>query len=359
MARRRVTIGSAIVAVLSLLLGVTQYNPAQAQEEVSFAGKTIQMIIASDPAGGTDLTGRLVAQYLSKYLPGEPQIVIRNMGAGGGKIRAANFLAQEAPADGTAVMQSDSTTLQPEIARRDVARYDLSTFRVIGSINRGGSIVLVRRDAFERLNDPQARPVIVGAISGTRAWQAMLVWGKEFLGWNLHWIPGYQGTASLNRALRQGEIDAFSTNNIFVINELLDDELIVLLTQEGQVTEDGYAPRDSFVDVAVFPDLLREADPPQIPWQGYLSVIGPSHVDKWLSLPPNTPDEILAVYRAAYAQVTEDPDFLELASRQLSQELFIIPGATVEEMIREIHGAPDEAVDYATDLRVEVGLITP
>ncbi len=358
MARRPVIFWSAVAVVLSLALGLSQFGPAQAQAQVSFSGKTIQMIIASDPAGGTDLTGRLIAQYLSKYLPGEPRMVIRNMGAGGGKIRAANYLAQEAPADGTAVMQSDSTTLQPEIARRDVSRYDPSTFRVIGSLHRGGSIVLVRRDAFDRLNDPEARPVIVGAISGTRAWQAMLVWGKEFLGWNLHWIPGYQGTASLNRALRQGEIDAFSTNNIFLINELLDDELVVLLTQEGQVTDDGYVPRGSYPDVALFPVLLREANPPQIPWQGYLSVIGPSHVDKWLSLPPDTPDDILAAYRTAYVQVVEDPEFLELAYRQLSQELFIISGARVEEMIREIHSAPDEAVDYATDLRVEFGLIT-
>jgi tripartite-type tricarboxylate transporter receptor subunit TctC len=347
-----------LLSVTSLTIGFAQFGSAKAQVNVSFAGKTIQMVIASDPAGGTDLTGRLVAQYLRKYLPGEPQIVIRNMGAGGGKIRAANYLAQDAPADGTVLMQSDSTTLQPEIARRNVSRYDPSTFRVVGSINRGGSIVLVRKDAFARLNDPQASPVIVGAISGTRAWQAMLVWGKEFLGWNLQWIPGYQGTASLNRALRQGEIDAFSTNNIFVINELLDDELIVLLTQEGQVTDDGYTPRGSYPNVALFPDLLREANPPQIPRQGYQSVIGPSHVDKWLSLPPDTPDDILAVYRDAYAQVVQDPEFLALAKQQLSQELFIISGERVEEMIREIHGAPDEAVDYATDLRVEFGLIT-
>ena len=357
MTRMPIIFASAFAAIFSLALGLSQFGSAQAQAQITFSGKTIQMIIASDPAGGTDLTGRLIALYLSKYLPGEPQIVIRNMGAGGGKIRAANYLAQEAPADGTAVMQSDSTTLQPDSTRRNVARYDPTTFRVIGSINRGGSIVLVRKDAVDRLNDPDADPVIVGAISGTRAWQAMLVWGKEFLGWNLHWIPGYQGTASLNRALRQGEIDAFSTNNIFLMNELLDDGLIVLLAQEGQVTDDGYAPRVSYPDVALFPDLLREANPPEIPWQGYLSVVGPSHVDKWLSLPPGTPDDVLAAYRTAYTQVMEDPEFLELAYRQLSQELFIISGERAEEMIREIHSAPDAAVDYAIDLRVEFGLI--
>jgi tripartite-type tricarboxylate transporter receptor subunit TctC len=255
-------------------------------------------------------------------------------------------------------MQSDSTTLQPEIARRDVSRYDPSTFRVVGAINRGGSIVLVRKAAFARLKDPNAEPVIVGAISGTRAWQAMLVWGKEFLGWNLQWIPGYQGTASLNRALRQGEIDAFSTNNIFVLNELLDDDLIVLITQEGQLTDTGYAARDSFANVEPFPNLLLAANPPKLAWQGYLSVIGPSQVDKWLSLPPGTPDDVVAAYRTAYMRVMEDPDFLELAHRQLSEELFIIPGERVEEMIREIHRAPDEAVDYATDIRVRFGLIT-
>jgi hypothetical protein len=107
-----------------------------------------------------------------------------------------------------------------------------------------------------------------------------------------------------------------------------------------------------------FPNLLRAANPPELAWQGYLSVIGPSQVDKWLSLPPGTPDDILATYREAYALVMQDREFLELAHRQLSEEFFIIDGARAEEMIREIHSAPDEAVDYATDIRVRFGLIT-
>ena len=62
MARRPIIFGSALVGVLTLTISFAQFGPAKAQANISFAGKTIQMVVASDPAGGTDLTGRLVAQ---------------------------------------------------------------------------------------------------------------------------------------------------------------------------------------------------------------------------------------------------------------------------------------------------------
>ena len=66
-------IAAAIVG--SALLGVL---PVCAQSAVSFKGKTITMLVGSEAGGGTDAAGRLIAMYLRKYLPGEPNIVVQN-----------------------------------------------------------------------------------------------------------------------------------------------------------------------------------------------------------------------------------------------------------------------------------------
>ena len=64
------------VGLFALLLGAAE---AVAQGAPSFKGKTITMIVGSEAGGGTDASGRLIAPYLRKYLPGEPNIVVHNM----------------------------------------------------------------------------------------------------------------------------------------------------------------------------------------------------------------------------------------------------------------------------------------
>ncbi|MQA66239.1 MAG: hypothetical protein GEU76_10120 [Alphaproteobacteria bacterium] len=320
-----------------------------------FKGQTIQLIIASDAGGGTDLIGRLMSQYMQPFLPGKPKIVIKNMGAGGGKIRGANLL-MKAKADGLTFMQSDTTVVQPSTLERKSARFDPKKFRMIGAINRGGSILFVRKAAMERLKDKSKPPVIVGAISGTRSWQALPMWGAEFLGWNMKWIPGYKGSGQMTKALRQGEIDVFATNNVYIIEELRKDGVIELLTQEGQPEENGYSTRASFKDVPIFPVMLQKANPPKIAVQGYNSLMGPSQIDKWMGLPPGTPDDIVAAYRTAYDKAVKSKEFLKVANKQISKEIFYMPGKTVEKMVAAVHDVPPEALTYADKLKQSTAL---
>ncbi|MCZ6813727.1 MAG: tripartite tricarboxylate transporter substrate-binding protein [Alphaproteobacteria bacterium] len=329
---------------------------APASAEVSFKGKRVQLIIASSAGGGTDRVGRLVATYMEKYLPGNPTIVIRNMGSGGGKIRAANYLMNKAKPDGLTFMQSDGTVISPGTLRRRSARYDPRKFEYIGSLNRGGAVLFVNRKAHKRLMDKSKKPVIVAAISGTRSWQAMPMWGAEFFGWNVRWIPGYRGVGQMSKALRQGEIDIFATNNAFVIDQLKADGVIDLLVQDGQLIDGKLSRRPSFKNVPVFADMLKKAKISKLSAQGYRSVTASSQIDKWMGMPPGTPKAIVRTYRAAYKKSVNDPKFLAIGRKQFSKEINYIDGPTVAKMVLEVHSAPGAAVDYAENLRKKYGL---
>lgn len=324
---------------------------SSASAQVSFEGKTVEVGIGSSPGGGTDRTGRLIARHIGEYLPGSPTVVVKNFGSGGGKIRAANFLVLEAPTDGTFVLQGDNSPVQPETVRRKVARYDPRDWNLVGSINRGGRLVFVRKEAHERLMDPKADPVIVGATTGARAWQIMLTTAKEHLGWNLRWIPGYEDSATMRRALRQGEIDMFATGTITVVNELVADGVVDLVAQEGQFTEGRYVPRAKFENVPVYPDMLAAANPPKVALEAYNTVQLPGVVDKWLTLPPKTDAEIVKVYRAAYSKLFKNPEFMDSAKKQISDEIYHIRGEDAEKLFREMLDVSDEAVNYAAKLR--------
>ena len=69
---------SSAKCLIAALLLMPQVRQALA-EDVSFKDKRIEMIIGYAAGGGTDAAGRLIAQFLGKYLPGSPTIVARNM----------------------------------------------------------------------------------------------------------------------------------------------------------------------------------------------------------------------------------------------------------------------------------------
>jgi len=339
---KTVSIGVALATALA-----TYGQSAIAQD---YAGKTINMVIASNAGGGTDRIGRLFGLYLEQYLPGRPNIVYRNFAAGGGKIRAANYLALQAKADGSTLMQTDSSVVLPSNVRRKVSKYDPRKFIPIGGFNAGGSVVFARKGTSARLTKA-GKPIIVGAISGSRSWQAMAVWGKEYLGWNLRWIPGYKGTRSLMKALRQGEIDMMATASSKRIDRLLKDGVIELIAQEGVGGSGKFMARGSYPNVPVFPKLLKEKNIPQIGWDGYDSWIGPSQVDKWLTLPPNTPKAHVAAYRAAFGKVVADKKFIKLLKKQFSKDAVIMSGEEIAGVINKVQGVSDDAIKFARSLR--------
>ena len=346
---------SFIVVAAAALISLAGWTSG-AFAEVSFEGKSIHMGIGSSPAGGTDLAARLAARVLEKYLPGNPTVIVRNFGAGGGKIRAANYLALEAPTDGTWVLGLDTSPIRPSTVMRKVARYDPRKFHAVGGVNRGGSVILIRKDAHPRLEDPNAKPVIVGAIAGTRTWQTMLMMGKEYLGWNVRWVPGYKGTSSMVKALRQGEIDVLATNNAYIIDGMVKDGIVDLLAQEGQVAGAGYKPRITFPDVPLFPVMFEAANPPKLAVHAYNAVMKPTAADKWVALPPGTAADIVQAYRMAFAKGVKDPEYLEVAKKQLSPEIYYMSGEELEAIINSSLDTPEEAVEFVSKLRKKFGV---
>src|SRR5262249_6827892 len=75
-------------------------SPAAAQD--FYAGRSIELLIGAPPGGGYDIYGRVVARHIGRHIPGSPNIVPKNM-PGAGSARAAGFIANVAPKDGTVI----------------------------------------------------------------------------------------------------------------------------------------------------------------------------------------------------------------------------------------------------------------
>ena len=63
-------------------------GPAAAQQSVAdfYHGKTIDLYIGFSPGGGYDAYARLIARFMSKYIPGNPAIQPMQMAGGGSRV---------------------------------------------------------------------------------------------------------------------------------------------------------------------------------------------------------------------------------------------------------------------------------
>ena len=90
-----------IIALCSLFAIIPWTAPAQANEEF-YRGRTIAVVVPSGASGGYDSYARLLARHMGKHIPGKPHFVVQNMPGGAG-VRAADYLSNVAPQDGTAI----------------------------------------------------------------------------------------------------------------------------------------------------------------------------------------------------------------------------------------------------------------
>jgi tripartite-type tricarboxylate transporter receptor subunit TctC len=321
---------------------------------VDFSGKTISMIVGAAPAGGTDATARLIAPFFERYLPGNPTIIVHNMPGAGG-VTALNYVVQQTKPDGLTLIGGGNAQLSPVTYRKSHGVYDPRKFRYIGGIGRGGTVVIVNTEHEKRLYDRRAAPLFFGALDGTRSGELIAFWAMEYLGWNAKVVVGYPGTNEIVVAMDRGEVDMNATGNLFQFDKLLKSGRFRILLQSGTFQNGKFRGRPEFGDAPVFIDMMADkiTDPVAKEafryWEAFMGT------DKWLGLVEGTPDDILAVYRAAFNRTIKDRAFLERATK-ISEDMSPMSYEDMELLANQLAGSTDEAADYIKQLQRKHGL---
>jgi len=338
----RLLIGLVFLVVGTALLA----RPADAAEPPSFKGKTVTMIIGYAPGGGTDLTGRLLASFLGRHLPGEPTIVVQNIPGADG-MTAMNFFVQQTKPDGLTLTMGSGSQAEPTHYRKPLSRFDPTKFGFVGGVGHGGSAVVINKQSESRLYAGQGAPVIMGTTSGApRSNMEMAAWGREILGWNLKWVIGYRGTNDLFLALERGEIDMSATGNLAPVVKLMASGRFKILVQSGMLKDGRLMSRAEFTEAPLISTLVagKIGDPVAARAFDYWMAVhaGP---EKWLALPPQTPEPIVAAYREAFDKTTLDPEFVE-RSRKVADDFTPMSHLDVGTWMKTLGSTPDEAIEF-------------
>ncbi len=301
------------VAAIAAMLSANQ----TAAQDVSFAGKRINVIIGTEAGGGTDGSSRLVGRFMQKYLPGQPQMVYRNMPAGNGA-PAVNYFANETARDGTAWMAGDNGYIGPTTLRDSIVKYDPRQFNYIGGIMRGGNVLIMNKDKQANLTDKSKPAVVVGTPTNTRTWAEMMVWAAEALGWNIRFVIGYSSTPAMVLALRRGEIDMFGTSSLIIL-EPLEKSGFVVAVQSGELAKDQVLPRAAYPDVPIIKHMMEDRLT-GLSAEAFDFWLKLDYIDKWFALPPKVPPEVVKTYAAAYQKAVADPEFIKAGKLQFSPD---------------------------------------
>src|SRR5215469_5145221 len=157
--RARVVAGSMLALVLSA-------TAPHADPVANFYhGRTITLVIGYSAAGGYDTYARVVAQHLGKHIPGNPTILPQNM-EGAGSLRAANYLYNAAPHDGSVIgIFARGMAMEPLIGKSH-AVFDARKFTWLGSgTNEVSTCVTWHESSVKTWADALKIPFTVGGES--------------------------------------------------------------------------------------------------------------------------------------------------------------------------------------------------
>ncbi len=94
---RQPVIQRTLFASAAALSALCHVLPAAADEVADFyKGRPLNIIVGYGPGGGYDAYTRALSGHMSRFIPGNPQLVVQYM-PGAGSLRAANFIANVAP----------------------------------------------------------------------------------------------------------------------------------------------------------------------------------------------------------------------------------------------------------------------
>jgi tripartite-type tricarboxylate transporter receptor subunit TctC len=291
-----------LATVIPVALAASDLRAATAE---FYRGKTLTLFAGQPPGGGIDGEMRLVALFLGKFIPGQPNVLPMNMQGAGGII-LGNHLYSVAKPDGLTLGMPGRTgfALAPVISAADT-KYDLKRFTWIGSSASSNFVLWMRRQAnvrsFEDIRNSK-RTIIIAGSGSTTANSVM----PEILARHeqlpLKVVRGYPGINDAILAVERGEADGVMCEKASVRPDVIASGAVVPVFQLVAI-EPGVPLLD---DLVTDPSEKALIELLSAPLRLGLAVIGP----------PGVPDDLTGQLRQSYLNMVTSREYRDEASKR-------------------------------------------
>jgi len=330
--RRRSRIVTAALFVSALLA-----SPAAAQPVAEFyTGKTITISVGYSPGGSYDYYPRVFARYLGKYIPGNPTVVVQNM-PGAGSLRAANFLYNVAPKDGTALGVVTQTVMLEAPLGTPGVKYNAVDFSYIGRMTGVLETMIGWHEApAKNIQEARKFEMVAGGTGPTSPTEGYPRLLNAFAGTKFRIVSGFGGTAEIMLAMERREVDALENSWNSIVRtkrDWLESKKINVLIQAVMERSKTLPDTPTLVEMGTTPEAKAAL-------AFYTSA---AEVSRSLIGAPGIPADRLKALRDAFQAVTRDPEFLAEIKKSQS-EFDPAPGEYLQDLAKKIAATPPEIV---------------
>jgi len=328
------TCGAAVLAVSGAA--------AAAPDGSSFyKGKTVNYIVATSAGGGYDAYGRLVAEYMQKYLPGST-FVVRNM-PGAGHIIGANAVYNAKP-DGLTIGTFNTGLIYNQLVGREEVKFDLTKMSWVGKAASEPRIFVIdAKSPIKTFKDLQTSKQTVNFASsgiGSASYVETKILA-DALKLPIKIIPGYSGSEDM-MAMRRNEITG-------IIGSRSSFEDFVKNGYGKYIAQIGGKDKD----VPQLSTLVSDADGKSL----VALIQSQGDISRLTAGPPGIPAERLEALRTAYKKAMEDKG-LQARAAKMGRPVEPAVGEDVAKMVKAaLNQTPKTTALLAAALDVQAPVV--
>jgi tripartite-type tricarboxylate transporter receptor subunit TctC len=335
------------LALTTLLTAfATVYQPSAplvfAADQPFYAGKTVNVIAGFAPGGTIDIRARLFGRHLSKYLPGNPSVVVQNMVGAGGLV-AANYTFSVAKPDGLTLLHfPSSTVMNTFLTAKANVKYDIRQVPIIwlGS-DSWLTVINPNTTGLKRAEDllKTATQLRVGGsgVSSLRSLRPKLA--LELFGVDHTWVNGYKGSSDLLLAFEKGEIHLFEDPQDGYKANIQPREKsgnAAILWQTGIIgTDESFTRSKLLPQVPTLDEVLPKDKKSGARWQAWKAAVIPQAFQYSVGLHPDTPRDRIKALSDAFAKMTQDADFRSEFTNALGEPPDAIVGDQADYIVKD------------------------
>jgi tripartite-type tricarboxylate transporter receptor subunit TctC len=313
--------------------------PATADVADFYRGKTVTVTVAGSAGASLGLYCRLVVAHWGKHIPGNPNVICQfRPGAGGTK--AAAYMYNAAPKDGTVVGEILSPSVLAPVLRK--SKFDSSKFVWIGSVTPRPSVVTVWHTApATTVEGAKKAEVIMGSTGFGSETYLLPMFMNAALGTKFKIVRGYKGGAPINKAMEVGEVHGrmnYWSGWTTIKGAWLRDKKIVHLVQYGPMIPE-------IPEVPHLRSLLTKESHKQMLKFLELS----EYLGMGFYLPPGVPRDRIEALRDSFFATLKDPEFLADAKKRKAR-VEPISGAEIEKMANAAFATPEPVLAELRDM---------
>ena len=324
--------------VLGLLGG-----SAQAQAPF-YQGKTISIVVGTKAGDVYDLYPRLLAEFMPKYIPGSPNIIIQNV-PGAASLIAANQVYNVAKPDGLTLGAIYPALYFEQLIKRPEVKFDWNKFGWIGSTVTSNHLMYMRADTpYKTIDDVRKASTApkCGATGVTSTGYYMPKLMEETLGTKFDIVSGYVSGQDIDLAVERGELQcrAFTITAYFAREPFISwskRNFVNVLIQTG-------SKRDARLkDTPTIYELMDKYKTSEGARSLAKIILASGEFGRPIVTPPGVPEDRMKIIREAFNKSLKDPALLaEAEKRRL--EIDPTSAEELESLAKEVMAASPEVV---------------